>query len=158
MDFVIQKCTELGVNTIIPLFTARTVVKWDEKTCVQQKNRWQRIAREAAKQCGRSRIPEIRDPASVDTIKIPSPGNDMRFVLHEKADNSLYTLIQSTEKTRRVQIVVGPEGGFGSEELAFFDLHGFEQAGLGPRILRTETAGVVVLSIVQYAFGDFRGD
>lgn len=153
MEWIVQKTVELGVHEIIPVVTKRTVVKLDEKKAEKRRQRWQAIAESAAKQAGRGKIPEVKRP--VKYCEALEEAADMELVLipYELAESmeQTRTILSKLEKGMTVGIFIGPEGGFEKEEVK----EAIEQAKafpitLGRRILRTETAGSAVLSILTY--------
>jgi 16S rRNA (uracil1498-N3)-methyltransferase len=156
MDFIIQKSTELGIKRIIPLITDRTIVKDTGKV-----SRWIKIARSAAQQSGREQIPEVHPPAGFrEFIKgnrsaILSSSLYRGIILWESETESTFrTALKSFRQAREITLMVGPEGGFSQEEVHAALENGFIAASLGPRILRTETAPLSALSIIQYDLGD----
>lgn len=167
MDFIIQKCVELGVNRIVPVMTVRTVVKFDNaKDAAAKAARWQRIALEAAKQCDRGIVPAVDVPVRfAEALKLAG-SSPLRFIPYEEeTGGNLRTHLEKAkaenfaEGRQRVKIAIfiGPEGGFASEEVAKAAESGFVSVTLGPRILRTETAGIAVVSIIGYELGDMSG-
>ncbi|MDD3894104.1 MAG: 16S rRNA (uracil(1498)-N(3))-methyltransferase [Syntrophomonadaceae bacterium] len=157
MDYVIQKAVEIGVYAIIPFVSERTVVILNEQKARQKVSRWQNIAREACKQSGRNVIPEIKP-----IVKLPQLMNyvqDKRAVmLYEGEKNiGLRDILIKYKDSLNVQsltVMVGPEGGFSPAETELAQNNNVILAGLGSRILRTETAGLVAASIILYAAGD----
>ncbi len=162
MDLIVQKAAEIGVNEIIPLNSARSV--WGTKTkhsqpakVHQRLERWSRIGIEAAKQSGRSSVPLIRPVLSLDELFIQPQQADVKLLLWEEEEQRTFKETLRTQKSpvQSAAIVIGPEGGFSQEESERFHQHGYLPVLLGKRILRTETAGLVVLGILQYEFGDY---
>lgn len=156
MDLVIQKAVELGVDEVVPFSSRYTVVKLEEKQAKSRHARWQRIALEAAKQSGRTCIPFIGELHSfselVATVKKRSGHGDLVLLAYEAEKR---TGIRDVEgKPSVVSVIVGPEGGFAPDEVETLKSAGVEVVTLGPRILRTETAGLVLLSIMGYKWGD----
>ncbi len=156
MELVVQKCTELGVKKIIPLQTERTVVQLRGKKKEKRVKRWQRIAREAAKQSERGIIPEVENVLTIPEIVNLKNLYELTLVCWTGEEEKSFNKIISSlaRKPEQILIVVGPEGGFTEEETD--QLNG-ETITLGPRILRTETAGIVVLTIVLYELGEMGG-
>jgi 16S rRNA (uracil1498-N3)-methyltransferase len=149
MDFIIQKSTELGVRKIIPLITERSQVRHTQKV-----DRWRKIALSASQQCGRDKTPEIDKPVEFkEFLKQKRSGSGIIFSEEEK-DRNLKKVITTFGNTQQIILLIGPEGGFSREEIAIATGKGFIPASLGPRILRTETAPIVAISIIQYEFGD----
>jgi len=151
MDLIVQKATELGVSSIIPCLSDRSVPLLDAERSLRKQMRWQKVAAEATKQCGRTIVPQV------DAI-IPFRGllnrwdeNSLKIMLWEDEKNStLKDLLKTHQPSARVVILVGPEGGFSAQEVAMAREAGFHTVSLGKYILRTETAGMSLLSIVHY--------
>ncbi|MEG0238205.1 MAG: 16S rRNA (uracil(1498)-N(3))-methyltransferase [Clostridium sp.] len=158
MDLIVQKGTELGINKFIPLITERVDVKL--KGDFKKLDRLNRIALEACKQSKRSIIPEVVSPISlIDLIK-DIKGFDLIIVPYEnKEDYGIKGLMNDIDKSniKKVGIVVGPEGGFEESEISMLKEEGAQIITLGKRILRTETAGFVATSLLQYELGDLGG-
>lgn len=162
MDLIVQKSTEIGVNEIIPLNSARSI--WGTKTKHSQQakvhqrlERWSRIGIEAAKQSCRTSVPLIRPVVSIEEFLSRSSEADLKLLLWEEEEQRTLkeTLRNQSGDIQSVSVVIGPEGGFTQEESEQFQQHGYLPISLGKRILRTETAGLVVLGILQYEFGDY---
>ena len=143
MEMIIQKAVELGVYEVIPVSTARAVVKLDAKKEASKQKRWQTIAESAAKQSKRMVIPEAVNYAEE---------LDIRFIPYELAENMAHTkkLFEQIEPGQSIGIFIGPEGGFTPEEIELAMNHQVQPITLGKRILRTETAGMTVLSILMF--------
>lgn len=153
METIIQKCVELGVRDIIPLNTKRVIVKLDSKGEKKKLERWQKIADEAAKQSKRSYLPQVKDMIHIKDLPSCLETYDLVLVAYElETSRSLKTLLDKANK--KVAIVIGPEGGFETGEIDELVQVGVHSVSLGPRILRTETAGMMLLSIIQYEIGD----
>ncbi len=152
MDLVIQKATELGVSAIRPVATERSVVKLDAEARARKSGHWRGIAVAACEQCGRARIPELAEPmAFMSWLALAPPAGARRLLLAPDAELSL---VQAATGAERVELLVGPEGGLTeAERHAALDA-GFRAARLGPRILRSETAALAALAILQSAAGD----
>jgi 16S rRNA (uracil1498-N3)-methyltransferase len=151
MDLVLQKATELGVAAIRPLTTARTVVRLDAERAGQRLQHWQRILVSAAEQCGRSTLPVLHGPADLADALAAEAGTPWRFFLDPAAAPGLPGGIAAA---RTAAVLIGPEGGLAPDERALVAAHGFTGLRLGPRILRTETAPLAALSILQFLAGD----
>ncbi|NWF92564.1 MAG: 16S rRNA (uracil(1498)-N(3))-methyltransferase [Syntrophaceae bacterium] len=154
MDYVIQKATELGVGEIVPFFSSRSVPLLEKSTRLTRHRRWERIAAEASKQCGRGIVPKIsplQDYPEVFEKISPEP---LRLIFWEEGGVRLKEVLEEKRGMKRVFFVVGPEGGFSREEIAYAKERGFIPVTLGGRILRSETASVCCLSILQYEWGD----
>lgn len=158
MDLIIQKGIELGVKKIVPVVTERTVVKIEDKKSVDNKvKRWQRISLESAKQCNRGMIPKIEYPISYKSALELSKETCLSFIPYEKeTSNNLRNYIEQAkrESIRNISVIIGPEGGFSDSEIETAISLGVRPVTLGPRILRTETAGIAILSILMYELGD----
>ncbi|MHB8961673.1 MAG: RsmE family RNA methyltransferase [Saccharofermentanales bacterium] len=159
MDSIIQKCTELGACRIIPVVCARSVAKFRDIGDAQKKTgRWAKIAREAAKQSGRSRIPQVGGPVAFTDALAGIGSADIRFIPWECEDslNLKQFLISASGDTpagiRTIAFIIGPEGGFDASEVELARRAGISPVTLGKRILRTETAAPTVLAMLQYEF------
>lgn len=158
MEWVIQKATELGVTGIVPLLTARTIVHLPPPHANHKLRRWQRVAKEAAKQAGRGVIPVIERPVPLTDFLKALPSVDLALCLWEGAGEPLAVVFDRINgPIHRALLLVGPEGGWAREEVAAIQAHGVVAAELGPRILRTESAAIVGLALIQFRFGDLGG-
>ena len=154
METIVRTCTELGVARVWPVLTERTIVRLDPARWRERARRWQRVAREAAKQCGRVVVPDVEIPRSLAHCLVATDG-DLRLCLWEGASRPLAAALGTlTGAPASVHVLVGPEGGLSRDEVDAARAHGFAVAGLGPRILRTETAAPAFLAIVQSRLGD----
>ena len=153
MDMILQKATELGVTRIVPLLAERSVVKVDEKQRARKQEHWQAIAIAACEQCGRNRIPEITAPRSLGDAIAMLPADAARCLLAADGAAPLASLPQ--QAGRHIVLLIGPEGGLADNERKFAHANGFVAYRLGPRILRTETAGLAALATLQALGGDF---
>lgn len=170
-DLVVQKATELGVSRIIPVSSTRAVIRPELGRALARQVRWQKIAREASRQSGRIDIPEVTPIVPLQQALSESSPQSLRILLWEGArGKSLRTVLPAAaqapdptaaaaatptmDKSQAVTLAVGPEGGFSNEEVADAERLGFVISGLGPRILRTETAPLVALAILGYVIGD----
>lgn len=150
MDFIIQKAVELGVQAITPLFTQRTNVKLSAEKIDKRLQHWQKVIISACEQSGRTILPQLHEPLSFPNwIKQQRTG--LRLLLHPQAEHKLNQL-KVTEQA--ITLAIGPEGGLAQEELAHAAEQGFQSLSLGPRILRTETAPLAIISILQSWWGD----
>jgi len=158
MEFIIQKSVELGVGRIVPVLTERTVVRLDKPKDVENKlKRWQRISKEAAKQSNRGVIPEVSVPLGFGEALKLARETELAIIPYEKEEqNSLKQHIMS-KCIRTVSVMIGPEGGFTEKEAEEASKCGIKPVTLGPRILRTETAGIAVLAMLMYELGDING-
>ena len=159
MDLIVQKNTELGVKAITPVITNRVEVKTELKE-FKKVDRWNRIALEAAKQSKRSLIPEINVPIEFQKLLEELKNMDLVVVPYENEEGyGIKKLVENIEKEKikKVAIVIGPEGGFEESEISKLKEIGARIVTLGPRILRTETAGFTCLSLIMYELGDLGG-
>lgn len=160
MELIVQKATEIGVYSIIPLETSRTIVKLKGDKRKKRIERWQKIVEEAAKQSQRGIIPEVMDLHTLQELKKIQDDYDLILIPWEKEYKKdikkIWNNFQETEKNN-ILIIIGPEGGFAVEEIDFVTSIGGIPLTLGPRILRTETAGLVTLTILLYENGELGG-
>lgn len=156
MDLIIQKCTELGVSKIFPVITNRTVVKINSATDEEKKiERWQRISLEASKQSCRGLVPTVENILGFEkAIRKAAEISDISILAYENEENGKLKELLKNSKARTISIFIGPEGGFEENEVKAAVNLGIMPVKLGPRILRTETAGLAVLSAVMYELGD----
>lgn len=152
MELIVQKAVELGAVKIIPVATKRSVVKLDEKKAARKVERWNSIAESAAKQAGRSRIPEVEMPLSYSEALKKAAELDVVLIPYELAKGMEETkrIIRSIKRGQSVGIFIGPEGGFEQEEVEAAIRSGAKEITLGRRILRTETAGLAILSVLMF--------
>ena len=152
MELIIQKAVELGVYAVVPVATKRAVVKLDDKKEAKKLVRWQSISESAAKQAKRLIIPEVMPVMSFKEAVAFSQTMDVRLIPYELAENMAYTrqVLSQIKPGQSIGIFIGPEGGFAEEEVELALNSGMETITLGKRILRTETAGMTVLSILMY--------
>lgn len=170
MDWTLQKATELGVASIVPVLTARSVVRLDDKQAQKKQAHWRGIVVGACEQCGRNQLPEVFAPitlrehfagpvarnapaAGSGTRDKAGRGHGLRLVLSPYAPGSLAGL---TSMPSRVELLIGPEGGLDDDELIAAQQAGYMPVRLGPRVLRTETAAVVALTVLQALWGDLQ--
>lgn len=155
LEWVIQKTVELGVAEIVPLRTVRAVPQLFGSSTATKHARWEKIAREACKQSGHIRLPRIWPITDLEEFFTTFRTVPLKLLLWEgERTRSLRQVLEGHEPVASVAVVVGPEGGFDAEEIARGVSYGFLPVGLGSRILRTETAGLVMVSLLQYRFGD----
>lgn len=156
LEMIIQKAVELGVSEIIPVKTKRVVVKIDEKKADTKVNRWNAIAESAAKQSKRSIIPKVSEPMSIDNALEIVKDFGVKLIPYENADGIDKTrkILDSMDKTKNIAVFIGPEGGFEEAEVEKIKNSGFEVITLGKRILRTETAGLALLSNIMIRLED----
>lgn len=153
MDWVIQKSTELGMTAFTPIVTERTIPRPRAERELHQRARWQRIAEEAAQQCGRRDIPSIRPVLPFSEFSGEPSDGALRLVLWEQErDESLKACLATRPAPQSIRILIGPEGGFSSHEIQIARKTGWIPVTLGTRILRAETAGLALLAVLQYEF------
>jgi 16S rRNA (uracil1498-N3)-methyltransferase len=154
MEAIVRAATELGVACVRPALCARTIVRLEPARWRDRARRWQRVAREAAKQCRRAVIPEVEPPRPLGEWLAAGGPADLALCLWEGEATPLGRLLTAATSPRSAMVVVGPEGGLAPEEVQAARAHGFTLTSLGPRILRTETAGPAIAAILQSRFGD----
>ncbi len=155
MDLIIQKATELGVSSIVPLLSERTVVQLDGEDLGKRRDKWQRIAIEACKQCGQNWVPEVSLPVKVETFvdQAKAPLRLIAAISPEALSLKAILASREQEQTPRpasVSLMIGPEGDFTPAEISIALAAGFSSLSLGPIILRSETAAIYALSITGY--------
>lgn len=149
MDWAIQKATELGAGAISPIVSERCEVRLKDERADKRMAHWRQVAISACEQCGRSRVPTIHPPIGLDDW-LEQVDAELKLVLHPVAET-----LASHARPQTLAFLIGPEGGLTEAEVAQAKTHGFQAARLGPRVLRTETAPVVALSVAQQLWGDF---
>jgi 16S rRNA (uracil1498-N3)-methyltransferase len=155
LDLVVEKATELGVAAIVPFVCRRTVPKLDRDAAERRGDRWRRIALAAAKQSGRTRVPEIGKLTDFPALVDNRWSCDLKIIFWEGARGlGLKQVREETPQIDTLLIVVGPEGGFTPDEAALAAANGFHAVGLGRRILRTETAAIAAVALAQLLWGD----
>ena len=159
MDKIVREATELGVVSIFPFISTRTIPRLPENRSREKTERWKRIALSASKQSGRGEIPEIHETRKFAEI-IELPGYDLRLLLSEyPGETSLYEYLHSRElpSGSPLLVLIGPEGGFSHEEIELAREKGFAPVSLGSQVLRTETVAPVILGILRYELGNSSG-
>jgi 16S rRNA (uracil1498-N3)-methyltransferase len=154
MDYLVQKATELGVTEIIPFLSSRSIPLLEKSGRLKRYHRWERIAIEASKQCGRGVVPKIESPQDYSEMLQKGSPNALRLILWEREGIKLKELFERSKERKKIFFVIGPEGGFSQEEVDEAKGAGFIPVTLGGRILRAETASLCFLSILQYEQGD----
>ena len=152
MDLILQKATELGVHAFTPIVSDRTEVKLDGERSDKKRWHWQGVVRSACEQSGRARVPEVNEPVAIHRLA-PADGARQAFYLQPGASRRIADL--SPEIERELALAIGPEGGFSARDTHLLRTAGFDGLGLGPRILRTETAGIALVAALQSRFGDW---
>ena len=159
MDYVIQKGTELGASEYLPVYCKRSVVRLDAKKEAARRERWQRIALEASKQCGRGVVPLVHEPVGWSAALSLIPASALVLVpWEEETACTLKDELKARPRPAAVYILIGPEGGLEKREVDEARGCGAIPVTLGPRILRTETAGPAVITMVLYQWGDLGGE
>lgn len=159
MDLTVQKAVELGVARIMPVSTQRSVLRLEGERARKRVAHWRGVAASACEQCGRNRIPEIGDIEDLRSwLRRPATDSGvLRLMLAPGAEFTLDTLPRPG-KGARIELLIGAEGGLAPDEMDLARLAGFVAVRLGPRVLRTETAGLATLAAIQCLWGDFRKD
>ena len=151
-DWLLQKVTELGVSEVVPFSSSHVVPRWGEGQTGNRRARWEKIAAEAAKQCGRAVIPQIHPLHSFGEVLAFDWGQATKILLWEKEKAG--SLGETVAHSSEVVVLIGPEGGFSDEEARQAQAAGFQAVRLGPRILRAETAGIAIVVLLQFMLGD----
>jgi 16S rRNA (uracil1498-N3)-methyltransferase len=154
MDYLIQKATELGVKEIIPFFSSRSIPRFEKTVSLMRRRRWEKIAVGASKQSGRGVVPKIEPVQDYSEMIKNIPPDFIRLVLWEKEGEKLKEILEGSKEKRKIFFIVGPEGGLSQEEVGLAKQNDFIPVTLGKRILRSETASLCLLSILQYEWGD----
>lgn len=153
-DFVLQKGSELGARTFLPIDSARTVAKVEPSKRADRRARWQKVAEEAARQCGRADVPEVAPLQSLAGALATLPPTTRLVVLdEEERTRSLREVLEALPNDVPLAFAVGPEGGWDRSEVEALIAHGGTPVSLGRQVLRTETAPLFVLSVVRYLSG-----
>lgn len=153
MDFTIQKAVELGVRGIVPVDSRRSVIRLSGERAAKRVAHWQGVAASACEQCGRNQVPLVAPLEKLENWLARPAGDSLRLMLAPDAEQSLANI----EPNGAVQLLIGAEGGLDPQEMIAAELAGFKSVRLGPRVLRTETAGLAALAAMQALWGDFRG-
>jgi len=153
IELILQKGTELGVSEFHLVTTERSVVRFKRES--RQQLRWEKIIQEAARQSGQYHLPQLQ---CSDSLPAALAGNDadLKLLLWEQSDAPLAEVL-GDKKYQRISVIVGPEGGITGAEAAVAVSSGYQPVSLGPRILRTETAGLAIIAVLQYLYGDLSG-
>jgi 16S rRNA (uracil1498-N3)-methyltransferase len=152
MDLILQKATELGVTAVAPLWSQRSEVKLDEARAEKRLTHWRGVVTSACEQCGRARVPEVAAPVSLAAALNALPAGGLRLILDPEGELALATLTAGHDTP--VLLAVGPEGGWSPLDREQLRAAGFQGLKLGPRILRTETAGLAAIAALQSRLGD----
>ena len=154
MDLIVQKSTELGVTRIIPVLTERSVIRLDAGQSARKTEHWRAIAIAACEQCGRNRVPRIDAATPLDVALAALDRDTLRCLLAADGSEPLAAAARAAGR-RPISLLIGPEGGLAPTEQSAARGHGFTAYRMGPRILRTETAGLTALAVLQAIAGDF---
>lgn len=152
MDNIVEKSTELGVSLIIPVLTERTIVNWDERKMISSVERWRRIALEASKQCGRVNIPAVSEIKSLENVI--KNMNDYNLSLMAALVDDAMNLKDAIKsfKSGNIALAIGPEGDFTPSEISGAKAKNFKVVNLGPRVLKSDTAGLAALAAMNHEF------
>ncbi|HKG20958.1 MAG TPA: 16S rRNA (uracil(1498)-N(3))-methyltransferase [Blastocatellia bacterium] len=159
-DLIVQKATELGVSRIVPLSSEHSEVKLSAGQAEKRLERWRRISLEALKQCGRRRLVEVTPPLTLASfIESSPPASGRMLVFSERGGSSIASALKDVIGLKPasgagISVLIGPEGGWSDEELDIMEARGCKFVTLGPRVLRTETAAIAALSLIQHLTGD----
>jgi 16S rRNA (uracil1498-N3)-methyltransferase len=161
MESIVSRCTELGVEAIVPFESTRTVARPDGERVAGRLQRWRKIAQEAAELAGRERVPKITEPLGFSQALEMAVDFDLALMPWEEESSRsigevLLGSMNGAEPVRNVMLMIGPEGGFSAGEASAALSKGVVPVTLGPRMMRTENAGAVALALVLYQFGDMR--
>lgn len=157
MDYIVQKAVELGVRGIYPMAAEHCVVQYDQAKQKSRRERWQKIAVEAAKQCGRAVVPVVEPVASLANILTSIDPETIVLMLYEGQAAQGLKQALAEHPGKNYLLLIGPEGGFSAKEVALCENHGVFVVTMGPRILRTETAALAGVAVVMYEYGDLGG-
>ena len=150
MEYAIQKATELGISEITPIYSEHGDIRLKAERAEKKQQHWQQVAISACEQCQRNHVPVIHAPVSIDQW-LQQIEADLKLVLHHRTERKL----SGYDKPDTIALLIGPEGGLSAAEIAQAEQQGFNALALGPRVLRTETAPVAAMSVLQYCWGDF---
>jgi len=156
MEQIVRAATELGVARVLPAITERTIVRLEPSRWRERTRRWQRVAKEATKQCGRAVVPTVEMARQLGEC-LNTDAADLALCLWEGEAPPLAHVVDRFRSPRSVRVLIGPEGGLARREVEAAKAHGWLTASAGPRILRTETAGPAVVAVLQFMFGDLGG-
>lgn len=154
MDFTIQKAVELGVRDIVPVESRRSVMRLAGDRAAKRVAHWQGVAASACEQCGRNQVPLVAPLEKLENWLARPAHGALRLMLAPDGEQALVDLPPATE----IQLLIGAEGGLDPQEVLAAKQAGFQSVRMGPRILRTETAGLAALAVIQALWGDFKGE
>lgn len=152
MDYTIQKSVELGIHQTVPLLTERTAVNLNQERRLRRQQHWQTIVNSACEQSGRNFVPRVAEIVDLEHW-LTALGEGNKFVLNHRAERSVESV--QVDSQLPVYLLIGPEGGLTEEEIVSAEQAGFVSVRLGPRVLRTETAALAFISVLQAKWGDF---
>ncbi|MDH3997571.1 MAG: 16S rRNA (uracil(1498)-N(3))-methyltransferase [Desulfuromonadales bacterium] len=153
-DLILQKGAELGIRSFHPVLTEHVAFNLKPERIEKRLQRWRRILCEAARQSRRPLLPQLEPPKQLDQL-LADDSSELKLALWEDGAQALETALPS-QPPKQASILIGPEGGFSADEIERISAAGFKPVHLGPRILRTETAGLAIAPILQYLYGDWR--
>lgn len=154
MDWIIEKAVELGATAIVPIAARRSVLRLSGPRLEKRIQHWQRIAQSACEQCGRNRLPELAAPLTLEQwLQQPGSPDTLRLLCHPEAETSLRTLLTRAPAPANLALLVGPEGGWDDDELELAQRHHAVPVSFGPRVLRTETAGLALMAAATALLG-----
>jgi len=148
MDWIVEKAVELGAHRLAPIAARRSVLQLSGERLAKRRRHWQRIAQSASEQCGRNRLMEVDEPRTLDAWLAAGEARGLVLLCHPEAALGLDEAL-ARDDARDITLLVGPEGGWSPDELALADRHGAVRARFGPRVLRTETAGLALMAAVS---------
>lgn len=153
MDMILQKATELGVDAVVPVWSQRSEVKLDAARAAKRLEHWRNVVASACEQCGRAVVPDVSEPLALAAAlsAMPAAAGERRLLLDPAGTQSLASM---SPVDGGLRLAVGPEGGWSPVDRGQLAAAGFEGLRLGPRILRTETAGLAAIAALQARFGD----
>jgi 16S rRNA (uracil1498-N3)-methyltransferase len=155
MDLIVEKCSELGLTTLVPLYTDRTVVRETPERLARKMARWQRIAAMAARQCGRRTLLDVQSPMALGDFCKRYRSAPVKLACWEaEQHHGMRQALAGLTDQSPIVVLIGPEGGLTVDEVGIARGHGFTTVSLGPRVLRTETAAIVLTSVVRYSLGE----
>lgn len=159
LEWIIQKAVEVGVSEITPVMMERTIVKLEDKTKMKKTERWRKIAEVAAKQSKRDKIVNINLPINIQSIYEKTKNYDIVLIAYEnESQKDIKTLLRQVQgkENLKIAVIIGPEGGLEEKEVEYLISQGAETITLGKRILRTETAPIVLASVIMYEFDEMK--
>lgn len=156
MDWILQKATELGVHAVVPANSERSEVRLDGARADKRLAHWRSVVSSACEQSGRAKVPAVSMPLALTALDGAVPADSRRVLLDPEATTPLAGI--ALDPGASVVVAIGPEGGWSANDLAALQAQGFERVSLGPRVLRTETAGLAAIVALQARYGDFSSD